>query len=96
MGYKAEKMVRPALLSPEISINIASRLRKVQYTSVDADLNLGSIAVTTTNGDFDSRDLEKVVNTDAVNELVVLSWRSRECRSSHRRIFIPVLTFTYK
>ncbi|PPQ68098.1 hypothetical protein CVT25_014261 [Psilocybe cyanescens] len=68
-------------------IRLRKWLRKVQYTSVDADLNLGNIAVTTTNGDFDSGDLEKVVNTDAVNELVVLSWRSRASQAKSTIVF---------
>jgi ATP-dependent helicase IRC3 len=55
------------------------RLCDVRFTSVKAQINLQDVTINSRNGDFNPTSLAHVVNTEAINELVVRSWIDRAC-----------------
>ena len=59
------------------SFHRATRLCNVKFTSVKAQLNLDDVTINTSNGDFNPTSLAHVINTDAVNRLVVRSWMDK-------------------
>jgi ATP-dependent helicase IRC3 len=56
------------------------RLCNIRFTSVRANINLKEVTVSSHTGDFNPTSLAQVINTDAVNELVVRTWMDRACK----------------
>ncbi|KAG8820411.1 hypothetical protein FRC17_010158 [Serendipita sp. 399] len=49
----------------------------VRFTTVKANIDLDSVAINSSSGDFAAGSLAEVMNTDAMNALVVRSWIER-------------------
>lgn len=62
-----------------------SRLCKVRFTSVKAQIDLSGVTVNSKSGDFNATSLAHVINTVTINSLVVQSWldRAGEERNQH-------------
>jgi ATP-dependent helicase IRC3 len=46
----------------------------VRFTTVQADIDLSDVTVSSKSGDFNATSLAHVVNTPAVNELILRTW----------------------
>ncbi|KAH8835713.1 P-loop containing nucleoside triphosphate hydrolase protein [Flagelloscypha sp. PMI_526] len=57
-------------------------LCNVKFTTVKAKLDLDSVGINSQTGDFLTRSLAEVINTDQINNLVVKSWLDR---AAHRK-----------
>lgn len=55
-------------------------LSKVRFTTVKADIDLSGVTINSSSGDFNATSLSHVVNTDAVNNLVVRTWLDKAGR----------------
>jgi len=51
-----------------------ARLCNVRFTTVNANIDLSSVTISQGNGDFVAASLAQVMNTDAINSVVVQSW----------------------
>ncbi|KAH9486984.1 Putative mitochondrial ATP-dependent helicase irc3 [Psilocybe cubensis] len=49
-------------------------LCKVRFIGVEADLDLKRVTISSHNGDFNPTSLAHVVNTEAINKIIVKSW----------------------
>ena len=65
-----------------LSFGSRFRLCNVRFTSVKADIDLGSVPVNSGTGDFNTSSLASVINTETINELVVRTWIDRACTSN--------------
>ena len=54
----------------------------MKFTTVKAKLDLDSVGINSQTGDFLTRSLAEVINTDQINTLVVKSWLDRAGTSS--------------
>ena len=54
-----------------------NRLCNVLFTTVRASIDLKNVTVHSKSGDFNARSLSHVINTEAVNRLVVQSWMDK-------------------
>ncbi|KIM48248.1 hypothetical protein M413DRAFT_226262 [Hebeloma cylindrosporum] len=59
----------------------------VRFTSVKAQINLQDVKINSRNGDFNPTSLAHVVNTEAINELVVRSWIDRAAKRRSTLVF---------
>lgn len=80
------EMIKEQWLDLHFLRNIAAdrrnnRLCNVRFTSVKADLNLDDVTINTRSGEFNPTSLAHVVNTEAVNKLVVSTWLDKACES---------------
>lgn len=53
----------------------------MKFTTVRANINLQQVTVNAKTGDFNATSLAHVINTDAVNNLIVRSWLDRAGQS---------------
>lgn len=58
-------------------LSVLSRLCNIRFTTVRAKLDLKSVTLNSKTGDFNPTSLAQVVNTPAVNSLVVQTWLDR-------------------
>jgi ATP-dependent helicase IRC3 len=50
------------------------RLCNVRFTTVKANIDLSDVTISQKSGDFVAASLAQVMNTEAINSLVVQSW----------------------
>ncbi|EPQ60619.1 P-loop containing nucleoside triphosphate hydrolase protein [Gloeophyllum trabeum ATCC 11539] len=62
-------------------------LCNVRFTSVHANMNLNNVSISSRSGDFVTRSLAQVINTDTVNKLVVQSWLDRASTRKSTLVF---------
>jgi ATP-dependent helicase IRC3 len=75
----------PTALSCFLELN-STRLSKLAFTTVRAQIDLSRVTINTRTGDFTPSSLAHVINTEVVNNLVVKTWMDR---ASKLRKFYP-------
>jgi hypothetical protein len=55
-------------------LETVTRLCNVRFTTVNANIDLSAVTISQGNGDFVAASLAQVMNTDAINSVVVQSW----------------------
>ncbi|KIL70887.1 hypothetical protein M378DRAFT_183448 [Amanita muscaria Koide BX008] len=77
-------------------------LCNVRFTSVKANIDLGSVTVNSRTGDFNPSSLSQVVNTETINDLVVKTWIDRAATRKSTLVFcvnvshVVALTQTFR
>ncbi|KAG8852738.1 hypothetical protein FRB91_006049 [Serendipita sp. 411] len=67
----------------------------VRFTTVKANIDLDSVAINPSSGDFASASLAEVMNTDAMNSLVVRSWIERAGERKSTLVFCTNLAHVH-
>ncbi|KZT37431.1 P-loop containing nucleoside triphosphate hydrolase protein [Sistotremastrum suecicum HHB10207 ss-3] len=67
-------------------------LCNIRFTTVRANLDLKSVTLNSKTGDFNPTSLAQVVNTPAVNNLVVQTWLDRAAKRRSTLVFCANLT----
>ena len=66
-----------------------NRLCNVLFTTVRASIDLKNVTVHSKSGDFNARSLSHVINTEAVNRLVVQSWMDKASEPALCLMYVP-------